>query len=605
VNLAGLEPQAREIIQRYDEPRAAMLPLLWLVQENFGHIPADAEFWVGGLLDVAVSHVREATSFYSMFRTAPAGRRELRVCTSLPCVLRGAGDVMAWLKDHLKTGADGTTPGGELTLTEVECLCACEIAPMAQFDEQFVGPLDAVVLEAIQHEALTPPGESDRHGAHGVPQPQPFVSADGPVISTRFKNTAGTWWDAYVRDGGYLAAKKALLSMDASQIIDEVSRANLRGLGGAGFPTAKKWSFIPKASQKPRYLVVNADEGEPGTFKDRYILERDPHALVEGMIIAAYAIGSHKAYVYIRGEYFRPAERFARAVAEAYSQGWLGRNIQGSGFDLDVVVHRGAGAYICGEETALLTSLEGGKGFPKVKPPFPAISGLFKCPTIVNNVETLACVPFILREGPERFAGLGTQRQGGTRLFSVCGHVNRPGLYEAPVGMTLRELIDGHAQGVRRGQKLKAVIPGGISAKVLTAEEIDVQMDFDSLMAAGTMAGSGGVIVMDDTTCMVEALHAAAKFFAHESCGQCSPCREGTGWIHRIMQRISRGEGRLQDLDDLLAVARDMEGKTICVFADAAAWPVQSYITKFRAEFEDYIRAGRRIRSNEAATCPP
>ena len=595
MNLAGLEPQAREIIQRYDEPRAAMLPLLWLVQENFGHIPSDAEFWVGGLLDVAVSHVREATSFYSMFRTAPAGRRELRVCTSLPCVLRGAGDVMARLKGRLKTGADGTTAGGELTLTEVECLCACEIAPMAQLDKQFVGPLDAVMLAAIQHEALTAPGDSDRHGAHGLLQPQPFVSADGPVISTRFKNTAGTWWDTYVRDGGYLAAKKALLSMDASQIIDEVSRANLRGLGGAGFPTAKKWSFIPKASQKPRYLVVNADEGEPGTFKDRYILERDPHALVEGMIIAAYAIGSHKAYVYIRGEYFRPAERFARAVAEAYSQGWLGRNIQGSGFDLDVVVHRGAGAYICGEETALLTSLEGGKGFPKVKPPFPAISGLFKCPTIVNNVETLACVPFILREGPGRFAGLGTQRQGGTRLFSVCGHVNRPGLYEAPVGMTLRELIDGHAQGVRRGQKLKAVIPGGISAKVLTAEEIDVRMDFDSLMAAGTMAGSGGVIVMDDTTCMVEALHAAAKFFAHESCGQCSPCREGTGWIHRIMQRISRGEGRLQDLDDLLAVARDMEGKTICVFADAAAWPVQSYITKFRAEFEDYIRTGRRV----------
>jgi NADH-quinone oxidoreductase subunit F len=323
------------------------------------------------------------------------------------------------------------------------------------------------------------------------------------------------------------------------------------------------------------------------------------------MVIAAYAIGSHKAYVYIRGEYVRPTARFNRAVEEAYARGWLGKNIQGSGFDLDVVIHRGAGAYICGEETAMLTSLEGGKGFPRLKPPFPAISGLFQCPTIVNNVETLACVPFILREGAERFAGLGTAKQGGTRLFSVCGHVNRPGLYEAPVHVTLRELIEGYAQGVRDGRTLKAVIPGGISAKVLAAEEIDVRMDFDSLLAAGTMAGSGGVIVMDDSTCMLEALESAVKFFAHESCGQCAPCREGTGWIHRIIRRISEGRGRLQDLDDLLAIASGMEGKTICVFADAAAWPVQSYITKFRAEFEEHILTGRCFRIGESAACLP
>jgi NADH-quinone oxidoreductase subunit F len=471
---------------------------------------------------------------------------------------------------------------------------------MAQLDERFVGPLHAGTLEAVLRDALREPTDSSQ-----TPEPHPFVSTDGPVLSTRFKDTEGTWWDAYVAGGGYVAAKKALFSMTPAQIIDEVSRANLRGLGGAGFPAGKKWSFIPKASPKPKYLVVNADEGEPGTFKDRYILERDPHALLEGMMIAAYAIESHKAYVYIRGEYFRPAERFSRAVEEAYARGWLGKNIQGSGFDLEVVIHRGAGAYICGEETALLTSLEGGKGFPRLKPPFPAISGLFHCPTIVNNVETLACVPFILREGAERFADLGTPRQGGTRLFSVSGHVNRPGLYEAPVGVTLRELIDTYAQGVQGGRNLKAVIPGGISAKVLTAEEIDVRMDFDSLMAAGTMAGSAGVIVMDETTCMLEALESAAKFFAHESCGQCSPCREGTGWIHRIVRRISEGGGRLQDLDDLLAIARDMEGKTICVFADAAAWPVQSYITKFRAEFEEHILTGRCVRTREAAACPP
>jgi NADH-quinone oxidoreductase subunit F len=350
--------------------------------------------------------------------------------------------------------------------------------------------------------------------------------------------------------------------------------------------------------------VVNADEGEPGTFKDRYILERDPHALLEGMIIAAYAIGSHKAYVYIRGEYFESARRFERAVEEARANGWLGQNIQGRGFDLDVVIHRGAGAYICGEETALLTSLEGGKGYPKLKPPFPAISGLFQCPTIVNNVETLACLPFILTHGADRFAAFGTPRQGGTRLFSVSGHVNRPGLYEAPVSITLRELIERDALGVRDGRTLKAVIPGGISAKVLTADEIDVRMDFDSLMAAGSMAGSGGVIVMDDTTCMLEALQSAAKFFAHESCGQCSPCREGTGWILRIVRRMAEGGGRLRDLDDLLAIASDMEGKTICVFADAAAWPVQSYITKFRAEFEQHILTGTCARPAETAACP-
>ena len=290
---------------------------------------------------------------------------------------------------------------------------------------------------------------------------------------------------------------------------------------------------------------------------------------------------------------------------EAYARGWLGKNIQGSGFDLDVVVHRGAGAYICGEETALLSSLEGGKGFPKLKPPFPAISGLFQCPTIVNNVETLACVPFILREGAERFAGLGTPKQGGTRLFSISGHVNRPGLYEAPVGVTLRELIDTYAKGVPNGRKLKAVIPGGISAKVLTAAEIDVKMDFDSLMAAGTMAGSAGVIVMDETTSMVEALQSAVKFFAHESCGQCSPCREGTGWVNRIMHRICEGGGRLRDLDELLGIAGNMEGKTICVFADAAAWPVQSYITKFHAEFEQHIRTGKRVHTQEPEPCRP
>jgi NADH-quinone oxidoreductase subunit F len=332
VNLTQLDDRASEIIRRYDHRKAAMLPLLWLVQETFGFVSSEAEFWVARQLGMAVSHVREVVSFYTMFRTTPIGRRELRVCTSLPCRLRGADEVLGHLQARVGIDPGQTTADGNLTVTEVECLCACEMAPMGQLDEDFVGPLngESGLLDSI----LGAMGK----GAPSLPASHPFVSTDGPVLTTRFKNVDGTWWDAYVASGGYRAAAKALSSMKPEQVIDDVSRANLRGLGGAGFPTGKKWTFIPKGNPKPKYLVVNADEGEPGTFKDRYILERDPHALLEGMIIAAFAIGSHKAYVYIRGEYFRPAERFARAVEEAYSQGWLGRNIQNTGFDLEVVI---------------------------------------------------------------------------------------------------------------------------------------------------------------------------------------------------------------------------------------------------------------------------
>ncbi len=597
MSLAELEGQAREIVQRYEHPKAGMLPVLWLVQQHQGYVSPESEVWVTGVLGVSPSQVHEVVSFYNMFHTQPVGKRELRVCTSLPCLLRGGQELLDRIEDALGIKPGETTEDGAVTLTETECLCACEMAPMAQLDERFVGPLEGSTVDDLVKDARTAPGSP-----LATPEPEPYICSDGPILSTRFGDPEGAWFDEFVAGGGYGAARKVLTSMTREEVIEEVSKPSLRGLGGAGFPTGRKWSFVPKQTDKPKFLVVNADEGEPGTFKDRYIMERDPHNLLEGMIIAAYAIDCHKAYVYIRGEYFQSAHRLQRAIDEAYEQGWLGKDIQGTGFELDVVIHRGAGAYICGEETALLSSLEGGKGFPKLKPPFPAIEGLFACPTIVNNVETLSCVPFILREGADRFAGIGTERQGGTRLFCVSGHVVRPGVYEAPVSVTLRELIEAeeYGGGIRDGNKLKAVIPGGISAKVLTADEIDVAMDFDSLMAAGTMAGSGGVIVMDDTTSMVDALESACKFFADESCGQCSPCREGTGWVHRIMRRILAGGGRLQDLDDLLAITGNMEGKTICVFADAAAWPVQSYIGKFRDEFEHYIRSGQKADSVEA-----
>ncbi len=420
------------------------------------------------------------------------------------------------------------------------------------------------------------------------------------ILSRNF-NIADAWKLSVAESrGAYETARKTLASAKPDDVTQAVLASNLRGLGGAGFPTGKKWQFLPKDNPKPVYLVINADEGEPGTFKDRYILERDPHQLIEGIIISSFAIRSHKAYIYIRGEYVEPFRRLQAAVDEAYAKGYLGKGIFGGSYDLDLVVHRGAGAYICGEETALLNSLEGGKGYPRLKPPFPAIVGLFGCPTIINNVETIACVPHILKNGAEWFAKLGSAGNGGTHLFSVSGHVKKPAVYELPMGTPLREIIYTHAGGILGDRKLKAVIPGGISAKILTADEIDVKMDYDGLRAAGTMLGSAGVMVMDETTCIVKALYYASKFFAHESCGQCSPCREGTGWAFKIVSRIYKGEGKVKDLDTLLQLARNMEGRTICVFADAAAWPIQSYIQKFRPEFEEYILKNKKAEIAEA-----
>ncbi|HEY7652652.1 MAG TPA: NADH-quinone oxidoreductase subunit NuoF [Methylomirabilota bacterium] len=408
------------------------------------------------------------------------------------------------------------------------------------------------------------------------------------IFTRNFERANSHTLAVYLETGGYTALARAF-QMEPSAITEEVKKSNLRGLGGAAFPTGMKWSFIPKGSTAPKYLVINADEGEPGTFKDRYLLERDPHAVIEGMVIAARAIDSHLGFVYIRGEYVQPWRVFSGAVKEAYEAGLLGKNVQGSGFDFDIVIHRGAGAYICGEETGLLSSLEGKKGWPKIKPPFPAVKGAFGNPTIVNNVETIAAVPHIINRGGEWFAGLGTKTQGGTRLYSVSGHVGKPGVVEAPVSVTLRSLIYDHCGGIRAGHRLKAVVPGGSSAPILTADEIDVSMDADGLKAAGTMIGSAGVIVMDETVSIPEALMVVARFYAHESCGQCTPCRESTGWIYKMAHRIVEGNGRKEDLDTILDVAKRGAGTTICAFYDGAVGPYVSYIEKFRAEFEALI----------------
>ena len=406
--------------------------------------------------------------------------------------------------------------------------------------------------------------------------------------------------EGYVRDGGYGAWEKILREKPAPASIAEiVKKSGLRGRGGAGFPTGVKWTFIPKDTKgKPIYLVLNADESEPGTFKDRLLIESDPHLVLEGMMISAYAIGCRRAYIYIRGEFWDGARILTEAIREAYGKGYLGEDLRGSGVALDIVVHRGAGAYICGEETALLESLEGKRGQPRVKPPFPAVSGAFACPTIVNNVETLACVPLILNRGAEWFAGIGrNEKNTGPKLYCLSGHVNRPGVYEAAMGLPLEELIfgDDFGRGMRDGRRVKAVIPGGASAPMLTADEIkDCPLDFDGVAAKGSMLGSAAIVVMNEDTCIVRAARNLAKFFAHESCGQCTPCREGCPWLLKVLTRIESGEGRPEDVELLLPMARQMNnGMTLCVFADAAVGHVVSSVPKFRAEYDHHVAHGR------------
>ena len=398
--------------------------------------------------------------------------------------------------------------------------------------------------------------------------------------------------ESYLSSGGYSALRKAL-GMNPGEITDAVKKSGLRGRGGAGFPAGIKWSFIPPDSKKPVYLCCNADESEPGSFKDREILEKDPHQMIEGIIIACYAIRSHKAYIYIRGEMPYGAKRIQQAIGEAYEHGYLGKNVLLSGFDIDMKLYIGAGAYICGEETGLLESIEGKKGEPRPKPPFPAQVGLFGCPTIVNNVETLACVPHIINNGADWFSSIGTPRNTGTKIFGLSGHVNNPGLYELPLGINLLELIEEYGGGIPGGRKIKAVSPGGSSSAVFSADELDIAMDFDSVAAAGSMLGTAGVTVMDETVNMIKVAQNLAHFYRDESCGQCVQCREGTWWLEKILREIDEGNGSVEYLDIILDACSQMKGTTICALADGCAMPIESIVTKFRNEFEEHIKRGQ------------
>ena len=414
-----------------------------------------------------------------------------------------------------------------------------------------------------------------------------------PVLLRNVDVPDGHLLSTYEAGGGYRALRKALGEYTPDEIVDLVKESNLRGRGGAGFPTGMKWSFVPKAAGKPKYLCCNADEGEPGTFKDRIIMERDPHQLIEGLAVSAYAIGAETAYVYIRGEYVTAIRRMEQAIAEAHENGCLGTGILGSNFNFMVYIHRGAGAYICGEETAMLESLEGKRAQPRLKPPFPAVAGLYASPTVINNVETLACVPHIVMRGPAWFRGIGPDRSPGPKLYCLSGQVRKPGLYELPMGISLRELVEEHAGGPLPGRKVKAVIPGGVSAPVIPASELEVGMDFDSLAAAGSMLGSAGVVVIDDSTCMVKLATRIIEFFHHESCGKCTPCREGLDWAVKVLRRIEAGEGETGDLEQLEMLCKGIFGNTFCALGDGAAMGLRAALKHFREEFVAHIEERR------------
>ena len=582
------------------------MPLLHLWQEHFGFISDEAMLWIAKKLGLQPINILELVTFYPMFHQKPAGKTHIRVCRTLSCAMAGGFDLMdnlcATLGIQRPLDGDGihnpiaVSADGNYSVEFVECLASCGTAPVCMIGEQL-------------HEQLDPNSIADllRNQTSNIKHQTSPHPLEHRLV---YKNIGRTDWttdiDCYLRDGGYEQLKQTL-TMSRSDIVNKVKNSGLRGRGGAGFSCGLKWSFIKPDEKRPVYLICNADESEPGTFKDRYIIHEDPHQLLEGILISCYALNARTAYIYIRGEFPEGAKILEHAIEEARQHNFIGKNILGSGFDVEVYIHRGAGAYICGEETGLIESLEGKRGYPRIKPPyFPAVLGLYMCPTIVNNVETLCAVKHIIAMGGAEYARLGRPNNTGTRVVCVSGDVQRPGYFEIEVGaVTMGKLIYEMAGGLRPGRKLKAVIPGGSSAKVLRADErfklkqrqpdgstierelsIDeIPMDFDSLTAAGSMAGSGGVIVLDDSRDMVWLLNNINEFYAHESCGQCTPCREGSLWMKKITDRMLRGGGVVEDPHTLKTIGDNIAGRTICAFGEACAWPTQSFVEKFPEEF--------------------
>ena len=596
-----------DAIARYpaDRKRSAAMPLLHLWQEEFGFISDEGVRWIAAKLELQPINILELVTFYPMFRQTPAGKTHIRVCRTLSCAMAGSYQIMertcaatGVVRERDDNGMHtpvSVSKDGKYSIEFVECLASCGAAPVCMVQDELienVQPENAAVL-------LNPKSK--------IENPKSPHPLEHRLI---FKNVGRedytTDIDCYLRHGGYEQLKKAI-TMSRTEIVNEVKTSGLRGRGGAGFPCGVKWSFIKAEEKKPVYLICNADESEPGTFKDRYIIHQDPHQLLEGILISCFALNARTAYIYIRGEFPEGAKILERAIEEAREKNFLGRDMLGTGFDVEIYVHRGAGAYICGEETGLIESLEGKRAYPRIKPPyFPAVLGLYMCPTIVNNVETLCHVKHIIEMGGGKYASLGRPNNTGTRIVCVSGDVQRPGYFEIEVGaVTMGQLIYDMAGGPRYGRQIKAVIPGGSSAKVLRADEsfklklkqsdssmaeqevslYEIPMDFDSLAAAGSMAGSGGVIVLDDSRDMVWTLNNINEFYAHESCGQCTPCREGSLWMKKITDRMLRGGGVVQDPATLKSIGDNIAGRTICAFGEACAWPTQSFVEKFPEDF--------------------
>jgi NADH-quinone oxidoreductase subunit F len=595
---AGLTERFERLQNAYPAKRSALIPMLLYAQDEFGYISDEVIAEIATRLELRTVQVEETLEYYSMLHRKPMGKYHVQVCTNVACMLRGGNELLDRAKKRLEIGHKEVTKDGIFSLEEVECIGACTGAPALQINYDFYENLTPATFDRLIQEL-----DNGRRA-----EPVQVISGalharekgEIPVISKRWGIENSTKIDVFLQNGGYQALDKALKQMTPESIIDEMKKSNLRGRGGAGFPTGMKWSFVPKDSPKAKYVICNADESEPGTCKDRPLMEMDPHQLIEGMVIAGRAIASHQGFIYIRGEYRYVLDIVQGAITEAYERGYLGKNILGSGFDYDLLIHTGAGAYECGEESALMESLEGKRGYPRIKPPFPAVVGLYGCPTIINNVETLSAVPAIILGGGEAYANLGTPKNGGTRLLCVAGHVNKPGIYEIPLGMNMKEFIYGMAGGITGGKKLKAVIPGGSSCPLLTTDEIDIPMDYDSVAKAGSMLGSGGMVVMDEDTCMVDMARRIMHFYAHESCGWCIPCREGTTWLRKMLERLHAGYGREQDIDMLSELSKNILGRSFCPLGDAAAMPTISIVQKWRNEFEDHLHGRCAYKSAEA-----
>jgi NADH-quinone oxidoreductase subunit F len=593
-----LDAKFNDLIGRYPVKRSALIPMMIYAQDEYGFLGDEILDEIAKRLDLNTVQVTETLAYYSMLRRKPAGRYHIQVCTNVSCMAVGGNELLKHVEKRLGIGHKEVSESGTFSLEEVECMGACTGAPCMQVNYDYYENLDPekvdIILEQLQEGKRPQPSTVTAGALHKR------LDVETPVVSSRFGIPNVHKIDVYLQNGGYQALEKALKQMTPESIIEEVKKSGLRGRGGAGFSTGMKWSFVPKGTDKPKYILANGDESEPGTCKDRPLMEMDPHQLIEGMIIAGRAIGSECGYVYIRGEYRYVLDIVETAIQEAYAKGYLGKNILGSGFNFELYGHTGAGAYECGEESALMESLEGKRGYPRIKPPFPAVVGLYGCPTIINNVETLSSVPPIIMRGAEWYAGLGTPKNGGTRLFAISGHVNKPGIYELPMGFNLKRMIEEVAGGIPGGKKLKAVIPGGSSCPLLSADEIDVPMDFDSVAKIGSMLGSGGTVVFDEDTCMVDVARRIMHFYAHESCGWCIPCREGTAWLKKMLDRFHEGGGRAEDIDLIDELSKNILGRSFCPLGDAAALPTISIVKKWRNEFEDHLHGKCAYKPAEA-----